>query len=300
MNKKVKIEKVCSYCGAVFVAYKTTTEYCSHRCSSLAYKQRKRDERIAEVGTLEMQVAEAKRKSLEDREYLSPAEVATILGVGRSTIYRHLRENNIEVIQTRGRTRIKREDIPHIFGTHIEHRAQPHRQEVITELYSIQDIVEKYGVSIGWVHKIIKSHNIPKILKCGKTYISCSHIDKVFAEKAADPTIDEWYSVAEIESKFNMSKAKIYHCACEHQIPKRKEGKMVYYSKHHFNIAQGIEQPVEQEWYTVEEAMAKFELTRDSLYHHVKRNNITKIKSGRYIKISKTDLDNLFIKQILL
>lgn len=300
MSEKIDIQRVCAYCGGVFTAHKTTTTYCSHRCSSLAYKQRKREERIAGVKSIEVQVAEVQCRELDNKEYLSPSELATLLCVGRSTIYRHIKERQIEVIQTKGRTRIRREDIHSIFGIDNQHRARPIRRDTITELYTICEVMERYSVSESWVHKMIKDHNIPKVLRCGKSYVSCSHIDKLFAQSAPDPTIEEWYTVEDIEHKFNMSKTNIYHCASEHHIPKCKIGKAVHYSKHHFDIAQGVHKPPEEEWYTMEEAMAKFELTRDSLYHHIKRNNITKIKSGRYIKISKKELDNIFIKQILL
>jgi len=40
--------------------------------------------------------------------------------------------------------------------------------------------------------------------------------------------------------------------------------------------------------------MQKYNLTRDSLYHYIKYHKIPKIKEGRYIKISKPELDKLF------
>ena len=52
------------------------------------------------------------------------------------------------------------------------------------------------------------------------------------------------------------------------------------------------------EYYTVEEAMAKYNLTRDTLYHHIRYNNVPKIKDGRYIKISKPELDAIFEQPI--
>ena len=39
MSSNLKIEKVCEWCGSQFVARTTATAYCSHRCSSLAYKE---------------------------------------------------------------------------------------------------------------------------------------------------------------------------------------------------------------------------------------------------------------------
>ena len=46
MSSNLKIEKVCEWCGSQFVARTTATAYCSHRCSSLAYKERKRQAKL--------------------------------------------------------------------------------------------------------------------------------------------------------------------------------------------------------------------------------------------------------------
>lgn len=39
MSSNLKIEKICQWCGKSFIARTTTTAYCSHRCSGLAYKK---------------------------------------------------------------------------------------------------------------------------------------------------------------------------------------------------------------------------------------------------------------------
>lgn len=83
-------------------------------------------------------------------------------------------------------------------------------------------------------------------------------------------------------------------CAClEECYSQKKEGVMVSYSKKHFDIAKGIAQPDEPQYYTVAEAMAKFNLTRDQLYHYAKYHNIPRVKVGKYVKISRLELDRL-------
>ncbi|MDR0746209.1 MAG: helix-turn-helix domain-containing protein, partial [Mediterranea sp.] len=109
----------------------------------------------------------------------------------------------------------------------------------------------------------------------------------------ADPEITEWYSVAEIQEKFGITLASIYGLASTNAIPKKKEGRMVYYSKKHFDIAKGAAQPKEPQYYTVAEAMEKFNLTRDQLYHYATYHNIPRVKVGKYTKISRPELDKL-------
>ena len=90
-----------------------------------------------------------------------------------------------------------------------------------------------------------------------------------------------------------MTLSAIYTFAHKNTIPKKKEGIMVYYSKKHVDIAKGIAKPEETMYYTVAEAMEKFNLTRDQLYHYVKWHHISKIKKGKYTFISRAELDKL-------
>ena len=80
-----------------------------------------------------------------------------------------------------------------------------------------------------------------------------------------------------MQEKFGMTLSAIYCFVSKNAIPKKKEGIMVYYSKKHVDIAKGIAAPEEPQYYTVAEAMEKFNLTRDQLYHYAKYHNISKV-----------------------
>ena len=164
----------------------------------------------------------------------------------------------------------------------------------ITDFYTTAEIKEKFSVKESWIYEIAKEHNIPRTFNRGRTYWSKKHIDSYFAKKAPDASITEWYSVAELQEKFGMTLSAIYTFVYKNVIPKRKEGKMVYYSKKHFDIAKGIATPEEPQYYTIPEAMEKYNLTRDQLYHYVKYHNITRIKVGKYTKIIRSELDKFF------
>ena len=90
-----------------------------------------------------------------------------------------------------------------------------------------------------------------------------------------------------------MTLSAIYTFVSKNAIPKKKEGIIVYYSKKHMDIAKGVAPPEEPQYYTVAEAMEKFNLTRDQLYHYAKYHNIHKVKKGKYTLISKPELDKL-------
>lgn len=296
MSSNIDIQKKCKWCGEIFTAHKMSTAYCSHKCANLAYKERVRKERIsAYQKELSFKEYNEPLKDLEQREFFTPTVAAKLLGISRATIYRYLADETIKAVQFKGKTLIRRKDIDMLFESSATYNKRlPQEKAPITEFYTTAEVKEKYNVVDSWIFVVAKKHNIPRTFNRGKTYWSKKHIDNYFGKKAADPEITEWYSVQEIQDKFGMSLAAIYTLASKNAIPKKKEGIMVSYSKKHFDIAKGIAQPDEPQYYTVAEAMAKFNLTRDQLYHYAKYHNIPRVKVGKYVKISRPELDKLF------
>lgn len=78
-----------------------------------------------------------------------------------------------------------------------------------------------------------------------------------------------------------MTLSAIYNLASKEGIPKTKVGKEVRYSKNHFDVAKVVAEPEPPAEYTIAEAMAKFGMTRDQLYHYVKTYKITRTKRGK-------------------
>ena len=308
MSSKMEISKICECCGRAFIAQKTTTRYCSHKCNSRAYKQSKREFKMVAINYSTMQEIEKisdKYDKIKDKEYLSVSETAFLLGIERTTVYRYLHRGNLKAVQMDGKTFIRKADIDNMFDNveEYEYRAKPTKEpKPLTELYTVAEIKGKFNIKESWLYKIARENNIPKTLIRGKSYFSKKHIDKYFEKKGFNKSQDikEWYSVEDIQEKYNLSTAAIYSFVSEQNIPRKKEGRKVLYSKKDFDIAKGYEQSQEAEYYTTEEAMQKYNLTRDALYHYVKYHNIPKIKEGRYVKISKPDLDKLFNPQIIL
>ena len=292
-TSSIRITKICQWCGVEFEAQKVSTKYCSHRCANLAYKQAVRDKRVkqAEAETLSIKL-EKPIENVKDKEYLSFAQAGKLLGLSRQAVYNMVKAGNLKASKISSRLSfIKRTDIDAMLENKPYKILHPKDSVPITDFYTTAEVKEKFQIQESWLYKIAKEHNIPRTFNRGKTYWSKKHIDSYFAKKAPDVSITEWYSVAELQEKFGMTLSAIYTFVYKNVIPKRKEGKMVYYSKKHFDIAKGIAIPEEPQYYTIPEAMEKFNLTRDQLYHYVKYHNITRIKVGKYTKISKPELD---------
>lgn len=289
----IDIQKRCKWCNAVFTAHKTTTEYCSHRCANLAYKDRVRKQRIE---SLQHELGKSIRTPPNlNKEYLTPSEVAKLLNIGRTSIYRYIHNGIIKVIRFERKTLVRRADIENMtdYLSKENEKTSTKEKAPITDFYTTAEVKEKYHVNESWIFAVAKKNNIPRTFNRGKTYWSKKHIDTYFAKKAPNPDITEWYSTQEMQEKFGMTLSAIYCFVSKNAIPKKKEGIMVYYSKKHVDIAKGIAAPEEPQYYTVAEAMEKFNLTRDQLYHYAKYHNISKVKKGKYTLISKPELDKL-------
>ena len=300
---KLELIKICKVCGENFTAHKTTTQFCSKICRSRSYKESKRIEANKNsIAKINIEATERSIGKIKDKEYFKVAEVAILLGVSRQTVYNMIYSGILKAAKITDRISIiSKSDIDNMLNSSSNYQARPKRESIpITEFYTIADIKTKFNVKDSWVLKITKDNNIPKVLRKGKTYISKKHIDNYFANKAADPTITEWYSPAEIQDKYKMTIRAIYSFVYENAIPKKKDGRTVSYSKAHFDIAKGVETEQEPEYYTIDEVMEKFNLNRDAVYHYVKYHNISKVREGRYVKISKRELDKKFEQPIIL
>lgn len=289
MSSTIEITKTCEWCGSTFIARKCTTRYCSKRCAEHAYKNAKRKEHVAKE-----QSKANDPKVIETSPFLSPAQCARLLGVSRRSIYNYLAANSIPCFQFKGKTLISRESLNALFdGSHLYQLRPAKEKEPITEFYTTKEVLEKFGISNSWLFKTAKENNFPKIIQRGKTLWSKPHIDRFFARSAPKEDISEWYTATEIQERYGMTLSAIYSLVSKERIPKKKVGCKARYSKWHFDKAKGVAVN-EPDTYTMQEAMAKYGMTRDQLYHYIKTYGINKVKVGRIIKISKQELDNLF------
>ena len=170
-------------------------------------------------------------------------------------------------------------------------KRQPRDTIVITDLYTTDEICETYGISRSSLFAIAQREHIPRTHNRGKTYWSKRHIDAYFAKKAPDASITEWCTAEDISARFGMSITAVYSFVFDRNIPKKKVKGKSYYSTQHLEEAKGVIEATAPSYYTIKEAMAKYGLTRDQLYHYTRQHNIPKVKQGRNVLISQRELD---------
>jgi len=110
--------------------------------------------------------------------------------------------------------------------------------------------------------------------------------------------ITEFYTFQEIQDKFNIGQTWAFKIVRKNRIPKTKIGGKTHVSKKHidryFNKNRNDVSNI-TEWYTVSEAMEKYNLSRDAIYNRVSDNAIPKQRNGKFVKISKQHFDELFL-----
>ena len=303
MSSNIKVERICEWCGKKFIAQTTVTRFCSKRCSERSYKERFRQKKMA-VSNQETATNVANNK-WRDKDFLTPTQAAELLGIGRMSIYRYIRAGKIKVVRFERKTLISKADIQAMFdflspkeSESVE--AAEKKAKSISDFYTRAEIREKYGVKDSWIYKVVAENNVPKTILRGKAYFSKSHIDRLFSPRKENPEITEWYSVEDIQNKYGMTLSAIYSLVSKIGIPKRKEGPKVYYSKYHFDVAKCVKSAEDVEFISVPEAMEKYSLTRDQLYHYVKTHKITKLRCGKYVKLNAKELEALFNPEIQL
>lgn len=303
MSSNIKVERICEWCGKKFIAQTTVTRFCSKRCSERSYKERFRQKKMA-VANQET-AANATYNKWRDKDFLTPTQAAELLGIGRMSIYRYIRNGKIKVVRFERKTLISKADIQAMFDFLSPKESEPveaseKKGKSISDFYTRAEIREKFGVKDSWIYKVVAENNVPKTILRGKAYFSKSHIDRLFSSRKENPEITEWYSVEEIHEKYGMTLSAIYTLVSKIGIPKRKEGPKVYYSKYHFDVAKGAKPAEDVEFISVPEAMGKYSLTRDQLYHYVKTYKITKLRCGKYVKLNTKELEALFNPEIQL
>ncbi|MCQ2147333.1 MAG: helix-turn-helix domain-containing protein, partial [Bacteroidales bacterium] len=106
----MKYIRICQCCGKKFTAQRSTTRYCSIYCSNRFKKALKR-------GTPRIPFAQKSEKdddqtkAFNPDEVFSPCKAAEYLGIGKTSIYRYVKQGVIPVIHLTHATLIRKYDL---------------------------------------------------------------------------------------------------------------------------------------------------------------------------------------------
>lgn len=130
-----EIKRKCKVCGEVFLAKTLDSQYCSPKCSKVAWKRKKdAKEKNEKLDRLAQHIPDI-------REYVSVKEAVAMFGVERTTLYRLIKTGVIPAINVGQRLiRIKRSVMEVMFLT---------RKESLATIYflDISLVLDKENVS---------------------------------------------------------------------------------------------------------------------------------------------------------
>ena len=287
----MEVRKICQWCGKPFIAKKTTTCYCSHQCSNLGYKERIRERKRQ---MRKMQELLQPKQAAEGQDFFSFAQAAKLRGVTRQYVYKLVKEAKLRASRISGKkSLIRRADIELMLKTKPYERIVPKDDFDMSEYYTAEEIAEKYKVNAKWVWTYTRQHKIPKVKVRQFNYYSKKHIDAAFAKYKTDDALTEWYTPEEIEEKYGMTRVAIRSHVYRNNIPSKKEHGQIFYSKLHFDLSKQTAEDDSSEYYTVQEAMKKYNLTRDSVYGILQFHEIKREKKGRFVRFLKVEFDHI-------
>ena len=286
--------KICEECGKEFIATMATTRYCSDRCSKLAYKHRKRDERLA---TTTFEVRERQRLALLDKNYLTITDAARLLQVSRTTLYKIISQYSIKLRRFTDRTvRIARIDLD---------KATENKTADITATTSVSDanattliidqwmtreqVMKKYDVTYNSFYTIIKRHQIEARMIGSRAFYDTGTIERIFSNQSYI-NITEWYTFNELRQSTGMLTESICTFIKNHKIPKKKKGSITYVSKRHWDDARGINL-ISNDYYSIEQITEKYQISRNHLFCVLRDNAIPRIKRGKFIYLPKEEVE---------
>ncbi len=116
MSSNIRITRICQFCGESFTARTTVTKYCSHRCSSRAYKKREKERNISISETETVKHISNEIVELQTRDFLSIKETAELLNVSRRVISYVINSEKLKAVRFGRRVVIRRKDIDQLFS----------------------------------------------------------------------------------------------------------------------------------------------------------------------------------------
>lgn len=309
MSNKVKIERICEYCGKIFIAQTCKTRFCSHACNSKHYKESIRSGRY-NIVTKEVKEERKQRIKLsvdevefiQAKEFINLKQLCIYLGVCRKSAYTYLRKYFIPFTRIGGRIIVERKEIDKIMirliqSVHTKQENPIKTLEHLTDFYSVKEIEEKYRIKYNRLYVIVKENDIPFVTIAGHKYYSVKHIDKYFLKMGymEAEEITGWYTIEDIQKIYRMTVKAVHSFTSRHKIPKKKEkaGNTTLYSKKHVDDIKNA-QIGEDGYITIPEACAMFNVDRDTIYNRCQTYNIPKINKGKFVIVSVEGLRKVF------
>ena len=188
-------------------------------------------------------------------ELLNVVQASLFLHVSRYTIYRYIRSGLLKAVQFPGTTLIRKSDILSFFDSPSSYRTRPVRRKRETELPDPAS--EK--VRLSACRSFVSTHELSD-----SSGLSCHVITRIMTE--------------------NKVGSKIYRTARYYEEAAAASAIERYRKQNHPEIS---------EWYTIQEIMDKYSMTKSAVYSMASENHVPKCVKGNSTLYSREHVDRL-------
>ena len=300
----------CAYCGKVFTTNSGMQKYCSEECAEQAKETKKKRQRNF------LRAVEPVME-LQQQEYLTFSKAAILLGCTRQYVYKLVEQGKLPASRLSSRMAlVRKSDIEKMFAVNPYNRVLPctkpkksvskklktpvkEKEKVecatdeVLEYYSGEDVMHIYKVKQSWLYTTAKRHQIPMCRIAGRNYYSKNHIDAVFGTTIDIDAIVDWLSPQEVADRYGINLTAVRSYAHRHKIPSKREYGSTYYSQSHFDELRRTDLLSNEDYYTVEQVLQLYGLTKANICHIVKVKHIEKTKVGRLNLLLRSDVERV-------
>ncbi|MGL4853401.1 MAG: helix-turn-helix domain-containing protein [Phocaeicola sp.] len=163
---------------------------------------------------------------------------------------------------------------------------------------SAEQIAEKYRLSRSSVWKLTRENNIASISIKGIKYYATPNVEAFFAKFESNEEVSVWITPKQMEEMYGMTPDARRSFAHRHHIPTKLVYGNIEYSKDHIDKVKNSGFDNRENYYTVAEAMERYNLRRDEVYNYIRYNKLQKLRKGQMVFLLKADFDRVINEKL--
>ena len=177
---KFEIKRKCKVCGQEFIAKTIESWYCSKRCSNIAYKRKKDEEKRNQ------RLDEIVKGIPKNQDYIKVSEAYALFGISKDTLYRQIHKGTISHINLgTNQIRVSKEELLKLYP--LRKKALT-KSKPIAKLYSLEpqdcytigEIAKKFHLDDSTVYQHIRKYSIPTRQIGNFVYAPKKEIDNLY------------------------------------------------------------------------------------------------------------------------
>ena len=289
----MRILRKCEVCGEEFIATKITNKYCSKRCARVVHRKKEAEKKKKARESKKDDAQNLQSLEIASRPFLTPSDVAFLLGVSVTTVYRCFYSGTLKAVRLRRKTYVRREDLDKYFEEAGAYKKKSYKRKDDQEYYTLREIMEKYNIGRKAVWGRCDRLGIPKVYVGRNTFFSKKAVDVKFADLLEEINLDNYYTMDQVMEMYGMTRTNAMSFVTYHKVPRVNRNGKAYYSKIHIDSIKQKGNEVDPDWYTYEEISEKYGLTKDQISYTLKNYDVRTEKRGKFTMIYRTDFDKI-------